>query len=392
MNNLKKSKRIEVADFLRVVSIFWILGGHTLVTGLLFTYNPLQAIRSTRNDYLLVAFSNSYFAVDIFFFLSGLLLAYQWFKLYSRNGARQLSLSSWILYYVHRLIRLSPTYYITIAFYAFVFRCLMRNMPNFLTEYPETCHKNWWINFLYIQNFVDYQNQCYFPSWYLATDFQLYAFAPLFLIALAKDPWFGSFIAIIALGCSTAVNMITVYAKFFPPSDYPFGKTDPRLKERNSYTFLIYQAPWIRCQVYIIGILTGYYLSAVKKLHINPVANVVLWILSLASCITVVYLLRDWISGDPIAPLTSAFYSAFSRIFWGLSLAYITVSCHYGYGGLIGKFISMPIWTPFGRLTFCAYLTHLCVILWLIGMSDVQFVYSSSVYTVNQLIFGNSYH
>ena len=32
-------------------------------------------------------------------------------------------------------------------------------MPNFLTEYPETCHKNWWINFLYIQNFVDYQNQ-----------------------------------------------------------------------------------------------------------------------------------------------------------------------------------------------------------------------------------------
>lgn len=31
---------------------------------------------------------------------------------------------------------------------------------------------------------------------------------------------------------------------------------------------LMYDAPWIRCQVYIIGILTGYFLRTVKKIRI----------------------------------------------------------------------------------------------------------------------------
>lgn len=34
---------------------------------------------------------------------------------------------------------------------------------------------------------------------------------------------------------------------------------------------LIYQAPWIRCQVYIIGIMTGYCLQMRPKMRINKV-------------------------------------------------------------------------------------------------------------------------
>ena len=34
------------------------------------------------------------------------------------------------------------------------------------------------------------------------------------------------------------------------------------------YTLLIYNAPWIRCQIYIIGILTGFLLQMKKKLTI----------------------------------------------------------------------------------------------------------------------------
>uniref|UniRef100_A0A0N5APQ7 NRF domain-containing protein n=1 Tax=Syphacia muris TaxID=451379 RepID=A0A0N5APQ7_9BILA len=383
--------RIQVVDFFRVLSIFWILGGHSLMTGTTFTSNPMELLQRTHTDPILLLFANAYLAVDIFFFLSGLLVGYIWFRQYFLDSTRHLKASSWIFYYVHRLIRLSPPYYLIIAFYAFVYRTVIRDMPNFQMEFVDNCDKNWWINFIYMQNIIDYEHQCYFPTWYLATDMQLYVFSPIFLIILAVWPSWGWFLSITVLASSTAINMITVYANYFPPSDYPFGGIDPRLKKRNLYTLLIYQAPWIRCQIYIIGILTGYVLTVVKRLHINrgnavtelfQAVNVMFWILSAVNCFFVIYVLRDWISGQQMQPLYSSLYSGLSRILWGLSLAYITVACHYGYGGLIGKFISSRYWIPFGRLSFSVYLLHFCVIIWLIGITDVQLIYSTSIHSM----------
>ena len=39
-------------------------------------------------------------------------------------------------------------------------------------------------------------------------------------------------------------------------------------------------------------------------------------------------------------------------------LALIVIICHYGYGGLINRFLSLSFWIPLSRLSYNAYLLH----------------------------------
>ncbi|VDN00399.1 unnamed protein product, partial [Thelazia callipaeda] len=133
-------------------------------------------------------------------------------------------------YFQAVLLRLSPPYYITIAFYTFIFKILLVNMPVLLLSANDYCEKNWWTNFLYVNNFVHYDKQCYTPSWYLAVDFQLYLFSPILLVPLALKPTVGFCIAGLLLLFSTIFNFATVYTEYFPPSDFS-GAMDPRMAQ-----------------------------------------------------------------------------------------------------------------------------------------------------------------
>ncbi|VDK45188.1 unnamed protein product [Anisakis simplex] len=320
---------------------------------------------------------NAYFGVDTFFFLSGLLASFVWFREYNRNEKQQMSRIAWIMFYVHRYIRLTPPYYLMIAFYSFVFLTFTKNMPNVLSPLHDSCEKNWWINFLYLNNYIDYGNQCYSISWYLATDLQMYIFAPVLLVPLAIKPIIGFIVAGVILCASVAANMATVYALYLPPSPYPLGVMDPRMKNNKQYTLLIADSPWIHCQIYITGMLIGYLLQTKKRLHINKVVNIVLWIISLAIGAYLMVSLKDWTDGKLLSLTERAFYSAFSKIAWGLALSYVTVACFYGYGGPISQFMSWSVWIPCSRLTYCSYLLHQCIVHYVVGMRNVPLTYTN---------------
>ncbi|VDM21712.1 unnamed protein product [Wuchereria bancrofti] len=286
----------------------------------------------------------------------------------------------------HSLIRvhygLSPPYYIVVAFYSFVFKSFLVNMPVILIAFNDYCEGSWWTNFLYLNNFIRYNRQCYLVTWYLATDFQLHIFAPILLIPLALKPMLGYIIAGLLLLLSTVANLVTVYMEYFPPTDFYMGVMDPRMGPYRRYSLLIYQAPWIRCQVYIIGILVGYLFQTVKTLHISKLTNIICWIVSLILGLLVIMSLRDWIGYDIVMDLSvRAFYSAFSKLVWSLSLAYITIACFYGYGGPINDFMSLSIWKPLGRLTYCTYLTHLIVLIYMLCIGVNASSFSSITHT-----------
>uniref|UniRef100_A0A915B302 Acyltransferase 3 domain-containing protein n=1 Tax=Parascaris univalens TaxID=6257 RepID=A0A915B302_PARUN len=383
--NVRKSGQIGPIHFMRLISLVWIVTGHVASTASVLMTNPLSAARIIE-DWSTQILTNAYFAVDTFFFMSGLLVAFMWFKGYYSNKRMQMSPLTWIMFYVHRIVRLSPSYYLVIAFYTFVFRTFIKNMPNLLYHLPDSCEENWWTNFIYLNNYIDYANQCYLISWYLATDLQMYIFSPIILIPLAIKPLLGFIIAVLILLASTAANMATIYKYYFPPSDYALGAMDPRMKDLNKYTLLIYGAPWIRCQIYIIGMLTGYLLQTKKELHINRIVNIALWVISLALGALVVFSLKDWANGVLMSLSARAFYSALSKVAWGIALSYITISCFYGYGGPINEFMSWSIWIPFGRLTYSAYLIHYCVVYYFIGMSNVPFTFTNFSFLVVSFI------
>uniref|UniRef100_A0A0K0FNJ8 NRF domain-containing protein n=1 Tax=Strongyloides venezuelensis TaxID=75913 RepID=A0A0K0FNJ8_STRVS len=375
-----RSEIISILHCIRAISIIWVMMGHSIILIMFTVVNPKDMFVHF-GDYSKQFLTNAFFSVDSFFFMSGLLLSFLFFKQLKRNRRQTLSFKTFVMMYVHRIIRLSPSYYMAVAFYTWVFLpTFLNNMPLFiLTSFKNSnsCDKYWWANFLYINNYVSVKNQCYLISWYLATDLQIFLFFPVILVPLAKNVKLGIFVSVLVLVLSTAANIFEVYHFYFPPSDFSLGWMDPRMKDYLDYTEFMYDAPWIRCQIYIIGMLVGYFLRMKKSLKIPFFLNILGWILSLAIMVVDVVSLRDWVSGKPMDLFPRAMYSAFSKVGWGVSLSFIVISCFYGQGGIINKFMSWPFWSPLGKITYSAYLIHLMTIAYVIGSLEGQFVFVS---------------
>ncbi|MCP9262466.1 hypothetical protein DINM_005848 [Dirofilaria immitis] len=313
IENANKSGQIGPIHFMRFISMIWVIFGHATATNIL---DCKETFKNLWTQFL----TNAFFSVDTFFFISGLLVSYIWFKEYRKDKRKTMSPTAWVIFYIHRIIRLSPPYYFVIAFYSF----------------------------------------CYLVSWYLATDFQLHIFSPTLLIPLALKPVLGYIVAGLLILLSTIANLVTMYMGYFPPTDFFIGAMDPRMGSYEYYSLLIYQAPWIRCQL----------------------MNIICWIISVILGLLLIMSLRDWIGYDIVMDLSMrAFYSAFSKLAWSLMLAYITIACFYGYGGPINDFMSLSIWKPLGRLTYCTYLIHLIVMLYILCIGVNAFSFSSITHT-----------
>ena len=55
-------------------------------------------------------------------------------------------------------------------------------------------------------------------------------------------------------------------------------------------------------------------------------------------------------------------YEAFAKTAWSASLAWVTVACTKGYGGVINSFLSWGVFQPLAKLSYFAYLIHTWVI------------------------------
>ncbi|KAK6759145.1 hypothetical protein RB195_016390 [Necator americanus] len=166
----------------------------------------------------------------------------------------------------------------------------------------------------------------------------------------------------------SGLNIFQIFYFYLPPSNYQGGPKDPRMRDNDAYDFWIYQMPYIRCQTFIIGMLVGYFLEKKKTIRIRRSINLVMWLVALISMSIALFGLKDWASGHQWALFPRAMYSAFARPLWAFGLSWIVIACYYGYGGLISTLMSLPIWVPLSRLSFCAYLVHILVIGILFGI------------------------
>lgn len=125
----------------------------------MFSANPVDLLDFTKT-YMGALLVNAYFAVDTFFFISAFLLSFLWFKQLQKQRKALISPGGWMMFYVHRIARLSPAYYIAILFVTFVYIRMLRDMPAFMSPaiQDDTCQQNYWLNLLYIENIVDTKN------------------------------------------------------------------------------------------------------------------------------------------------------------------------------------------------------------------------------------------
>ena len=100
---------LSLLDGVRVMSIGWVIMGHTIsrYTNLAAIDN-INSISDQLADFNYVPVNGAFYAVDTFFWLSGLLMAY--FFIVEIEKEKSLSAGKILLVYVHRYLRINPTY------------------------------------------------------------------------------------------------------------------------------------------------------------------------------------------------------------------------------------------------------------------------------------------
>ena len=342
---------------LRVMSMFWVILGHAYVWTFFGMDNPVE-VASMVKRFSFQAVVNAVFSVDSFFFLSGVLVAYLTLRQMKKTGR-----FPFLHYYIHRYLRLTPTYAFVLFFAWFLTNHLAAGPIFPLSNvYGEQCSKYWWTNLLYINNFYPWsiQNECIGWTWYLANDMQFFVIAPLILI-----PMYYLFPVGLVMSSAILAGSFVITATLTGVFDFQANQLaghTPNPNITTNYMDLIYIKPWSRISPYIVGLLLGYVLYKGVRLPFNRKISapvyLAIWMVSGFLLVSTVYGLYFTFHGHVPTRAENVVYITFSRFAWGIGLALLVFACHNGYGGLINTFLSMKIWTPLSRMTFNAYLVH----------------------------------
>lgn len=69
--------------------------------------------------------------------------------------------------------------------------------------------------------------------------------------------------------------------------------------------------------------------------------------------------------------LAIAVFAAFAKSYWGILGAVMSIGFLAGVGGIVRKIFYLPIFQTLGRLTYCIYLVHMCVLRFLNGANTM---------------------
>lgn len=347
------SDTIPTIHGLRSISMGWVILGHTCIV--VFKYSDNMEFRNVmEKEFLFQTINNGAYSVDTFFFISGLLVSYLYFRTVARVDMTQLTRSTgfrssalqYVGLMVYRYGRLTVPYLFVLGVVEVTMKWFHYNS---VFEAPTNdymnCPNYWWRNALYINTLFPVQDMCMLWSWYLADDTQFYVLGCVLLILAVSYFRVSAVLTCIFLVSSWITTAFIAYNnKHIPGVDDPLAQFDK-----------IYDKPWTRLGPYLVGMMVGWVLYKTDcKIKMSKVMVVVGWILSLGCLTALVYGLYD----TELHPIVAAAYSSLSHSAWALSLSWIVIACCTGYGGYVEKLLSASFLYPFSRVTYCAYLVH----------------------------------
>lgn len=230
------------------------------------------------------------------------------------------------------------------------------------------CEKWWWTSLLYVSTYVNPGQLCFGHSWFLVIDMQLYLLSPLVLYPMWRYRKHTK-ILISVLFLIASVSVIYVFTMYII-----YGFRISMLSELAAVKeALLYYQTHARIDSWIMGILVGYILHKIEGKSVKLSRNTVIigWTSTVLTMITVIFgqypLHQLDYENNPV--IADAIYDAFKRIPWCLAVGWIIIACHLAYGGIVTRFLSLSIWLPISKLSYCIYLIHL----------PVQLVFLSSI-------------
>ena len=363
----KQDPDLSVLNGIRVMSLLWVIVGHTYFL-LLSAMDNLGTMLDLIGKYSFQFINAGMFAVDSFFFLSGF-LAY--WSLAKRFRSKHFRLWQLPMVYVHRYLRITPPH-LAIILIATGLWPYIGDGPFYYQFSDYYCQRNWWVNMLYISNFYDITYQCVGWVWYLMIDMQLFLLMPFVVLSFVKAPKLGWVICILGIAAQIANGIwITIVYRIpmvgYRPPNYEenfenCGDDCVPMEYAKQYEYY-YVKPYTRMGPYIIGVIAAHILMVhrkqVDKVMSSLWLNILGWLLSFGVVYAIIYGPYDYYAGNYLNPLwVEALFNAFTRMVWAIPLAWIVLSCSTGHAGIIGDIMAWNGFAIPARLSYAAYLLH----------------------------------
>jgi peptidoglycan/LPS O-acetylase OafA/YrhL len=372
-------------DGLRVWSILWIILGHLMAiqssSGGGYSnprdFLPPDGLTTKPLGQLLFA---SRFAVDTFLFISGYLVVHVLcIKMPLRNldqsfGMRYiLSIPKLMLF---RLIRILPLYIMTLGFWTQIAPQLGSGPFWYQWDFfLAPCRSFGWTNLLFVNNFFPWDTPnvatCFYHSWYLAVDMQLFIVAPLLIFWFQRHPRAGKMATASLMILSVLTTLILSHTRNWSVNTFD-GAAVARFEIEG------YAKPHIRAQLYLAGMLLAMMLNESSSIHSVNMSTIVSMTSAIVILVTMTFItatgpysrracnFQEWPQinqcGSTWNNTQTIWYTGMSRALWALGIGLICYLCLTGCGGLVNTFLSLPFWTPFSQLSFGVYLVHPIVI------------------------------
>ncbi|XP_048005216.1 nose resistant to fluoxetine protein 6-like [Leguminivora glycinivorella] len=408
---------------IRFLSVVWVIMVHTYLTVFYISTNKTMRTIIERN-FMYQSVGNASYCVDSFFFISGLLVTVLFLRTEDKKAAKReemkqqkdkqdihknmngytnsaLSVSvisqssfcqdllekpkgnfytkgeffslikNFIVLFFYRVVRLSPAYAFVIGLNEITLRYTNSHSVFEPAQYDHiTCDQFWWRNLLYINNLYSQREMCMVWSWYMANDTQFYVVGIILLLISVKHPKFavGSLGLIMVSSWATTIY-ISVSSMYKARIQEPFEMFDG-----------LYDKPWSRIGPYLVGMIVGWYLHKTKCQVKMPYWLVAVgWPTSLAIIGSLIFGMVD----GYFEVWPTAFYVSVGHTAWGVALAWVSIACCCGYGGLVNSVLSYRGLLPLSRLTYCAYLVHPTIMMYTCFLLDGPFHLQNSMVIIS---------
>ena len=363
-------QNLDIFNGVRFLSMCWVILGHTYMLRIKMIYTTNQILDIIEKPGISTIVLSGPYSVDIFFFLGGFFVS---FVLVTKFKAlKKASFKVFGEIYFHRIYRIWPSYVLCILiFYKVSVYLWIGPAWSFFNSMVNMCDGKWWTNLLYIDNLFgrDTSHYCFGWGWYLSNDFQMFLVSPFVLFLYTRNKKIGLASLWSLLGISFLISFLVSYKNHFKIDT--IGENNDNTEFFNLY----YSKPWIRCDVYILGLILGiFYLNYKNKdnyltlkrwlnntyyLHIVCYAIGILLVNLMIWLIIPIQKVNDssvWNDTQHI------FYLIFHRFTFVFGFVLVILPGLLTGKDVVYEILSFRLFTPLGRLTYCTYLVHLIVL------------------------------
>ena len=367
----EKKGSISAIHGIRVISMVWIILTHTYLV-------PIKESFSFARHFLYVVegapfqlIVNGWVLVDTFFFL-GAMLATSSLLSSLKKSAGRLDLGQVV---ANRISRLTPNMWFTIA--------LITVLPSlgsgpmwqeYFAGQSRRCQHYWWATMFYFNNWMPESKLCLLHTWYLSADMQMFLISLLFIPLFYWRPKLGFAATLSALGASVLTNAMLTYANKLPPTVI---YNTPSEADVMAQAESVYLPTYSHAGPYAVGVLFGFLFhwdlfdrnkdsnnNPPVKNKINPWVNMILWLFSLVTGLTILLYTLNWNRGESWHSLSAILYGSLHRTLWAVFVGWVVYACATGNGGAANRILSCKLFIPLSRLSYMGYLMHFLV-LWM---------------------------